>query len=57
MAGWKGRAQQILYLQGKISELEEKLNGKHKDLLEAKKRDQSQVNFTICSQKSYFISY
>ncbi|KAI8441560.1 hypothetical protein MSG28_015142 [Choristoneura fumiferana] len=43
MAGWKGRAQQILYLQGRISELEEKLNGKHKDLLEAKKRDQSQV--------------
>lgn len=57
MAGWKGRAQQILYLQGKISELEEKLNGKHKDLLEAKKRDQSQVNCTICSQKSYFVSY
>ncbi|XP_068622261.1 coiled-coil domain-containing protein 13 [Battus philenor] len=43
LAGWKGRAQQIVLLQARIAELEEKLNGKHKDLIEAKKNDQSQV--------------
>ncbi|CAK1548986.1 unnamed protein product [Leptosia nina] len=41
LAGWKGRAQQIALLQGRINVLEEKLNGKHKDLLEAKRNDQS----------------
>ncbi|KAJ0170186.1 hypothetical protein K1T71_014114 [Dendrolimus kikuchii] len=43
LAGWKGRAQQILLLQGRIAELEEKLNGKHKDLIEAKRKDQTKV--------------
>ncbi|XP_022114273.2 coiled-coil domain-containing protein 13-like [Pieris rapae] len=43
LAGWKGRAQQIALLQGKIAVLEEKLNGKHKDLLEAKKNDQTVI--------------
>ncbi|XP_061726379.1 coiled-coil domain-containing protein 13 [Cydia pomonella] len=43
MAGWKGRAQQILLLQKRIVELEEKLNGKHKDLIDARKKDQSNV--------------
>ncbi|XP_063631807.1 coiled-coil domain-containing protein 13 [Cydia splendana] len=43
MAGWKGRAQQILLLQKRINELEEKLNGKHKDVTEAQKKDQSNV--------------
>ncbi|RVE45787.1 hypothetical protein evm_009537 [Chilo suppressalis] len=43
LAGWKGRAQQIILLQGRISELEGKLNGKHKDILEAKKKDQTQI--------------
>lgn len=43
LAGWKGRAQQIVLLQARISELEEKLNGKHKDLIEAKRKDQAQV--------------
>lgn len=46
LAGWKGRAQQIVLLQARVSELEEKLNGKHKDLIEAKRKDQSQV-FTV----------
>ncbi|XP_063370781.1 coiled-coil domain-containing protein 13 [Cydia amplana] len=43
MAGWKGRAQQIILLQKRINELEEKLNGKHKDLIEARKKDQSDI--------------
>ncbi|KAL0809784.1 hypothetical protein ABMA28_011280 [Loxostege sticticalis] len=43
LAGWKGRAQQIVLLQARISELEEKLNGKHKDLIEAKRKDQAQI--------------
>ncbi|XP_060808746.1 putative leucine-rich repeat-containing protein DDB_G0290503 isoform X2 [Amyelois transitella] len=43
LAGWKGRAQQIVLLQSRISELEEKLNGKHKDLIDAKRKDQAQV--------------
>ncbi|XP_037295936.1 coiled-coil domain-containing protein 13 isoform X2 [Manduca sexta] len=43
LAGWKGRAQQILLLQARVSELEDKLNGKHKDLIEAKRKDQSQI--------------
>ncbi|CAG5053150.1 unnamed protein product [Parnassius apollo] len=43
LAGWKGRAQQIVLLQGRINELEDKLNGKHKDLIEAKRKDQNQV--------------
>ncbi|XP_059058861.1 putative autophagy-related protein 11 [Achroia grisella] len=43
LAGWKGRAQQIVLLQARISELEQKLNGKHKDLIEAKRKDQIQV--------------
>ncbi|KAL4712179.1 hypothetical protein ACJJTC_011040 [Scirpophaga incertulas] len=43
LAGWKGRAQQIILLQARISELEEKLNGKHKDLFEAKRKDQTQI--------------
>ncbi|XP_013136734.1 PREDICTED: coiled-coil domain-containing protein 13 [Papilio polytes] len=43
LAGWKGRAQQIVCLQARINDLEEKLNGKHKDLIEAKKKDQSQI--------------
>lgn len=47
LAGWKGRAQQILLLQGRIAELEEKLNGKHKDLIEAKRKDQSNVRNVI----------
>ncbi|XP_053621605.1 coiled-coil domain-containing protein 13 [Plodia interpunctella] len=44
LAGWKGRAQQIVLLQSRVSELEEKLNLKQKDLIEASKRkDQAQV--------------
>ncbi|CAH2084192.1 unnamed protein product [Euphydryas editha] len=43
LAGWKGRAQQILLLQAKITELEEKLNGKNKDLIETKRKDQGQI--------------
>ncbi|XP_028176418.1 putative autophagy-related protein 11 [Ostrinia nubilalis] len=43
LAGWKGRAQQIVLLQARISELEEKLNGKHKDLIDAKRKDQTQI--------------
>jgi predicted phage tail protein len=45
LAGWKGRAQQIVLLQARITDMEEKLNGKHKDLIEAKRKDQSQVGF------------
>lgn len=43
LAGWKGRAQQILLLQSRVNELEEKLNGKQKDMIEVKRKDQSQV--------------
>ncbi|XP_026749190.2 coiled-coil domain-containing protein 13 [Galleria mellonella] len=43
LAGWKGRAQQIVLLQARISELEQKLNGKHRDLIEAKRKDQTQI--------------
>ncbi|XP_026483821.2 coiled-coil domain-containing protein 13 [Vanessa tameamea] len=43
LAGWKGRAQQIVLLQAKIFELEEKLNGKNKDTTETKRKDQAQV--------------
>ncbi|GBP86186.1 Coiled-coil domain-containing protein 13 [Eumeta japonica] len=43
LAGWKGRAQQIATLQSRVTELESKLNMKHKDLLDAKRRDQNQV--------------
>ncbi|KAM3955911.1 uncharacterized protein ACR2FA_010133 [Aphomia sociella] len=43
LAGWKGRAQQIVLLQARINELQEKFNGKHKDLIEAKRKDQTQV--------------
>ncbi|VVC91889.1 unnamed protein product [Leptidea sinapis] len=34
LAGWKGRAQQIVLLQARINDLEQKLNGKQKDLNE-----------------------
>lgn len=47
LAGWKGRAQQIAQLQSKITVLEEKLNGKQKDPLDAKKNDQTVVSFQI----------
>ncbi|XP_050678819.1 coiled-coil domain-containing protein 13 [Leptidea sinapis] len=43
LAGWKGRAQQIVLLQARINDLEQKLNGKQKDLNEVKKKDQTQV--------------
>ncbi|CAG9137034.1 unnamed protein product [Plutella xylostella] len=43
LAGWKGRAQQIILLQSRINELEQKLNGTQKDLIDAKRKDQSQV--------------
>ncbi|XP_028033792.1 coiled-coil domain-containing protein 13-like [Bombyx mandarina] len=43
LAGWKGRAQQILLLQSRVNELEEKLNGKQKDMIEVKRKDQSQI--------------
>ncbi|CAG4963485.1 unnamed protein product [Colias eurytheme] len=43
LAGWKGRAQQIVLLQSRINVLEEKLNGKQKDLIEIKKHDQAQI--------------
>ncbi|XP_032525386.2 coiled-coil domain-containing protein 13 [Danaus plexippus] len=43
LAGWKGRAQQIVLLQAKISELEEKLNGKQKESIDSKRKDQGQV--------------
>lgn len=44
LAGWKGRAQQIILLQSRINELEQKLNGTQKDLIDAKRKDQSQVS-------------
>lgn len=46
VAGWKGRAQQIMLLQAKVADLEEKLNLKQKSdgFLENKKKDQSQVS-------------
>ncbi|XP_045782828.1 coiled-coil domain-containing protein 13 [Maniola jurtina] len=43
IAGWKGRAQQIVLLQAKVSELEEKLNGKQKDPAQMKWKDQNQL--------------
>lgn len=55
LAGWKGRAQQIVLLQTRINELEEKLNGKHKDLIEAKRRDQSQVEYRYKITDSIFL--
>ncbi|XP_041987953.1 coiled-coil domain-containing protein 13 isoform X2 [Aricia agestis] len=42
LAGWKGRAQQIVLLQAKIQELEEKLNGNQKDNIEVKGKDHIQ---------------
>ncbi|CAH2264204.1 jg22468 [Pararge aegeria aegeria] len=42
IAGWKGRAQQIFLLQAKITELEGKLNGKQKDSVQMKWKDQNQ---------------
>ncbi|CAB3241948.1 unnamed protein product [Arctia plantaginis] len=44
VAGWKGRAQQIMLLQAKVADLEEKLNVKQKSdtPLDSKKKDQSQ---------------
>lgn len=42
IAGWKGRAQQIRLLQAKVTELEEKLNGKPKEA-QMKWKDQNQV--------------
>lgn len=42
LAGWKGRAQQIMLLQARISELEEKLDRKQKEP-ESKHKSQSQV--------------
>lgn len=45
VAGWKGRAQQIVLLQAKISDLEEKLSGKPKsEQFDVKRKDQSQVS-------------
>lgn len=44
--GWKGRAQQIVLLQAKVSELENKLHGKTKtegQSADVKRKDQSQV--------------
>lgn len=49
LAGWKGRAQQIVLLQAKISELEEKLNGKQKESIDSKRKDQGQV----CAKNQY----
>ncbi|XP_034838603.1 coiled-coil domain-containing protein 13 isoform X2 [Maniola hyperantus] len=43
IAGWKGRAQQIILLQAKVSELEEKLNVKQKDPVQMKWKDQNQL--------------
>lgn len=50
VAGWKGRAQQIVLLQAKISELEDKLSGKQQQQQKAdinytdvKRKDQGQV--------------
>lgn len=45
LAGWKGRAQQIVALQAKVVELEGKLNMKPKDNHEERRwNDQKQVN-------------
>lgn len=55
VAGWKGRAQQIILLQAKVSELEEKLNKKQKDKVEVKRKDQNQVYFLTLL--SYICSY
>lgn len=58
LAGWKGRAQQIVLLQARCSELEEKLSGKHKDLIEAKRKDQTQVIFfSYYSQYEHLLKY
>ncbi|XP_022817159.1 coiled-coil domain-containing protein 13 [Spodoptera litura] len=45
VAGWKGRAQQIVLLQAKVSELEDKLSGKQKAEMnpDVKRKDQSQI--------------
>ncbi|XP_023938136.2 coiled-coil domain-containing protein 13 [Bicyclus anynana] len=43
IAGWKGRAQQIVLLQARVSELEEKLHGKQKDTVQTKWKDQNQI--------------
>uniref|UniRef100_A0A2H1V2P5 SFRICE_003234 n=1 Tax=Spodoptera frugiperda TaxID=7108 RepID=A0A2H1V2P5_SPOFR len=50
VAGWKGRAQQIVLLQAKISELEDKLSGKQQQQQKAdinyadvKRKDQGQI--------------
>ena len=47
VVGWKGRAQQIVLLQAKVSDLENKLSGKKKpedsQLPDIKRKDQSQV--------------
>lgn len=48
--GWKGRAQQIVLLQAKVSDLEEKLTGKYKNPIETKSKPQVEV----CST-SYFL--
>lgn len=52
IVGWKGRAQQILLLQAKVAELEEKLSGKQKtdSQSDSKKKDPTQVcqsSFTL----------
>lgn len=43
VVGWKGRAQQIVLLQAKVSDLEEKLTGKHKNPIETKSKPQAEV--------------
>lgn len=56
LAGWKGRAQQIVLLQAKINELEEKLSGKQKEVMDTKRKDQSQVCLLhqVCITKCYY---
>lgn len=48
VAGWKGRAQQIVLLQAKVSDLEEKLTGKHKNPIEIKGKPQAEVRLFRC---------
>lgn len=45
IAGWKGRAQQIVLLQAKVSDLEEKLTGIHKNPIETKSKPQTEAGY------------
>lgn len=44
LAGWKGRAQQIVLLHSKVSDLEDKLKGKEREYKDVKRKDQFQVS-------------